>query len=154
MLVAWMPVAAQAGDSVKSRDVFQQEIALTRAALETQRKVVMIHSLQLSAEEEAAFWPVYNDYRAAMQKVGDQRVAVITDYADAYRNDAVDDKQAARLLDRYLKVLQKHIRVKRDFVRKFKKALPARKVARFYQIDNRLDLLLNLQLAKGVPLVE
>lgn len=154
LLAAWVPVVAQAGDSLKSHDVFKQEIELTRAALETQRKAVIAQSLQLFAEEESAFWSVYNDYRAEMQKVGNQHVAVITDYADAYRNNSVSDKQAAKLLDRYLKVMQNRIKVKKAFVRKFKKVLPAKKVARFYQIDNRLDLLLNLQIAEGVPLVE
>ena len=153
LLVTWVPVAAQAGDSLKSQDVFQQEIELTRAALEAQRKAVIIEALQLTAEE-GDFWSVYNDYRTEMQKVGNQRVAVITDYADAYRNDSLSDKEAAKLLDRYLKVMQNHIKVKKAFVRKFKKVLPAKKVARFYQVDNRLDLLLNLQIAKGVPLVE
>jgi len=153
LLAGLIPFAAQAGDSLKSQDVFQQEIELTRAALEAQRKAVIIEALQLTAEE-GDFWSVYNDYRTEMQKVGNQRVAVITDYADAYRNDSLSDKEAAKLLDRYLKVMQNHIKVKKAFVRKFKKVLPAKKVARFYQVDNRLDLLLNLQIAKGVPLVE
>jgi len=46
------------------------------------------------------------------------------------------------------------VKVKRDFVRKFKKVLSAKKTARFYQLDHRIDLILNLQVAGGVPLVE
>ena len=146
--------SAHAGDDWKSNSVFKQEISLTRAALETQRKAVIIQSVQLTAEEDSAFWPVYNDYRTAMQKVGDKRVAVIGDYADAYRNSALSDKAAGKLLDRYMNVLQDQIKVKKKFVHKFKKVLSAKKVARFYQVDNRLDLLLNMQIANGVPLVE
>ncbi len=146
--------AHAAEDGLKANNVFKQEITLTRAALETQRKAVIVQNIQLSAEESSAFWSVYNDYRAEMQKIGDKRVAVITDYADAYRNNALSDKAAEKLLNRYLNVLQDQIKVKKKFVSKFKKVMPAKRVARFYQVDNRLDLLLNMQIAKGVPLVE
>jgi len=146
--------SAYAGDALKSNDVLQQEITLTRAALETQRKAVILQNIQLTTEEDSVFWPVYNHYRTEMQKVGDKRVAVIGDYADAYRNNALSDKAAAKLLDRYLNVLQDQVKVKKKFVRKFKKVLPAIKVARLYQVDNRLDLLVNMQIASGVPLME
>jgi len=146
--------SAHAEDGWKSNDVFNQEIMLTRAAVETQRKAVIIQNIHLSAEEDAAFWTVYNDYRKDMQKNGDKRVEVITDYADAYRNGNLSDKAAGKLLDNYLNVLQNQIKIKKKYVHKFKKVLPVKKVALFYQIDNRLDILLNMQIANGVPLIE
>lgn len=112
------------------------------------------HNLQLSDEEAAAFWPVYNDYRARMRKVTDELVRIITDYADAWRHHSLSDKQAIKLVDRYLNVLQNRITVKKSFVHKFKKALPPKKVARFYQVDHRLDMLVDMAIAKGVPLAE
>ena len=154
-LIAWMALpqwALASGDLALS--MYQQEIALTRAALETQRKAVIIQALELNNATEAdAFWRVYNAYRADMAKVGDRRVKVIADYADRYRADNIDDKFAAQLLDRYLGVLQDQVKVKKRFVSKFKRVLPAKQVARFYQIDHRLDLLLNMQIADGVPLM-
>lgn len=156
LLVAGLAPAsyAVAGEEPKSIQFFQQEIELTIASLETQRKVLIEHNLQLSDEEAAAFWPVYNDYRARMRKVTDELVRIITDYADAWRHHSLSDKQAIKLVDRYLNVLQNRIKVKKSFVHKFKKALPPKKVARFYQVDHRLDMLVDMAIAKGVPLAE
>ena len=146
--------SAYAADEIKSIDLYKQEIELTRAELATQRKAVVAQNMKLSEEEASNFWPVYNAYRDKMKKVNDRRVEVITDYADRYNDHSLNDKNATKLVDRYLKALQDQVKVKKSFVKKFKKVLTARKVARFYQIDNRLDQLLNLQIAKGVPLVE
>jgi len=154
MVMPLFGLSAHAEESVKSSDIFKQEIALTRASMEAQRKAVVIEGLQLSEENSAVFWPVYNDYREDMQKVIDKRVSVIADYADAYAHGSLSDKGAIKLMERYLKSLESALKVKKSFVRKFKKVLSGKDVARFYQIDHRLDLLVNLQIANGVPLVE
>lgn len=146
--------SAYAADEIKSIDLYAQEIELTRAALAIQRKAVIVQNMNLSEEETSGFWPVYNAYRDKIKEVNDERIKVITEYADSHFDDSLNDKNAIKLVDRYLNALQKQVKVKRSFVKKFKKVLTPRKVARFYQLDNRLDQLLNLQIAKGVPLVE
>jgi hypothetical protein len=144
---------AYAADGIKSMDVAKQEIQLTIAAVEAQRKSVIAQNLFLS-NEESGFWGVYNDYRAEMRKVVDLRVGVVTDYADAFRNNSLSDKTAAKLLDRSLAVQEKRVKVKRSFVKKFKKVLSAKNVARFYQLDNRVDLLVQMQVSSGIPLAQ
>lgn len=144
---------AYAADGIKTMDVAKQEIQLVVAAVETQRKSVIAQNLYLS-NEESGFWAVYNEYRAEMRKVIDLRAGVITDYADAYRNNSLSDKVAAKLLDRSLAVQEKRVKVKKRFVKKFKKVLSAKNVARFYQIDNRVDLLVQMQASSAIPLVE
>ncbi len=153
MMGAISSLPAYAADGIKTMDVAKQEIQLTIAAVEAQRKSVIAQNLYLS-DKESGFWAVYNDYRAAMRKVIDLRAGVITDYADAYRNNALSDKIAGKLLDRSLAVQEKRIKLKKSFVKKFKKVLSAKNVARFYQIDNRVDLLINMQLSSGIPLAE
>lgn len=153
MMGAISSLPAYAADGIKTMDVAKQEIELTIAAVEAQRKSVIAQNLYLS-EKESGFWAVYNEYRAEMRKVADLRVGVITDYADAYRNNSLSDKAAAKLLDRSLAVQEKKLKVKKSFVKKFKKVLSAKNVARFYQIDNRVDLLVDMQLSSGIPLAE
>ena len=145
--------SAQAEDRAVSKEqLYQQEIDLTRAALEAQRKSLIAGEMLLG-DEAAAFWPVYNDYRAQMRKINDRMVGVITEYAAAYRNDDVTDKQADSLLRRYMKALEDRIKLKQRFIRKFSKVLPKKKVVRFYQLDHRLDLLVQSQIAGSVPLM-
>ncbi len=153
MMGAISSLPAYAADGIKTMDVAKQEIQLTIAAVEAQRKSVIAQNLYLS-EKESGFWAVYNEYRAEMRKVADLRAGVITDYADAYRNNSLSDKIAIKLIDRSLAVQEKRVKIKKRFVKKFKKVLSAKNVARFYQIDNRVDLLVQMQTSSGIPLVE
>jgi hypothetical protein len=89
-----------------------------------------------------------------MRGVGDLRIGVITDYADAYRNNSLSDKLAGELLDRSLAVQEKKLKIKKRFVRQFEKVLSAKNVTRFYQIDHRVDLLVDMQVSSGIPLAE
>jgi hypothetical protein len=134
-------------------DVAKQELQLVIAAVEIQRKSIIAQNLYLS-EKESGFWAVYNEYRAEMRKAADIQLGVVTDYADAYRNNSLSDKAATKLIDRFLSVQERRVKIKKRFVRKFKKVLSAKNVARFYQIDNRVDLLVQMQISGGIPLVE
>ncbi len=142
---------AVASGNADTMEMLQQEIELTVAALEMQRKAVIAANLSLS-DKEQAFWPVYNAYREAMRKVIDQRIAIIGEYLHAVEQPITDERQAARLLDRYLRVLAGRIDIKKRFRSQFMKVLPATKVLRFYQLDNRFDLLVNMEIARSVPL--
>ncbi len=142
---------AIAAGSSDTMEMLQQEVELTVAALEMQRKAVIAANMQLS-DKEQSFWPVYNAYRDAMRKVIDQRIDVISEYLHAVEQQTLDEHQAGRLLDRYLRVLAGRIDVKKRFRNQFLKILPATKVVRFYQLDNRFDLLVNMELARSVPL--
>jgi hypothetical protein len=153
MMGAISSLPAYAGDGIKAMDVAKQEIELTVAAVEAQRKSVIAHNLYLS-EKESGFWAVYNEYRTEMRGVADLRIGVITDYADAYRNNSLSDKLAGKLLDRSLAVQEKKLKIKKRFIRQFKKVLSAKNVTRFYQIDHRLDLLVDMQVSSGIPLAE
>jgi hypothetical protein len=151
MMGAMTSLPAYATDGIKTMDLAKQEIQLTIAAVEIQRKSVVAQNLYLS-DKESGFWAVYNEYRAEMRKVIDLRAGVITDYADAILNDSLSDKTATNILDRHLAVEEKRVKVKKRFVNKFKKVLSAKNVARFYQIDNRVDLLVQMQLSSSIPL--
>lgn len=153
LLMGAIPMSVNADDGIKSHDLLEQEIQLTRAILEADRKSLVSQSLQLSYEA-TAFWKVYNDYRAKMIKVNKRRTEIVTDYADALRNNNLSDKDAIKLLTRSLNVEQDQVKVKKAFVNKFKKVLPAKLVGRFYQVDRRLDLLVSAKIAQAVPLME
>jgi len=158
MAIAWLalslPGAVLADDTPDEGSLHQQEIAMTRAALEAQAKIVIAKNLMLSDDEAPGFWQVYADYRRAMTRVGDEEVAIIQDYARAYRTNTLTDALARKLLERSIKAQQQALKIKKSYIRKFNKVIPARKVARFYQIEHRIELLVDMQMAQGIPLVE
>jgi hypothetical protein len=122
-----------------------------RTLVQTERKMVMSQALELTATESNAFWPVYDRYMADMKKVGDLRVKVITDYAANYDN--LTDKTAEQLIKDSLKFQEDTINLRKSYLGKFRKTLPATKLARFYQVENKMDAITNFALARQIPLV-
>lgn len=132
----------------------RDQIELTRWSIQSERKAAVENNLQLSEQEGKAFWPLYDDYRAAMSKVGERTVKLITDYADAYTQNSLTNEQALRMLNDYVSIETDKLKVKKRYLKRFENVLPPKKLARFFQIDNKMDAFINAAIAKEVPLVE
>lgn len=122
-----------------------------RTIIQTERKMIVSQGLTLTPEESDAFWPVYDKYAADLKSAGDLRVKVITDYAANYDN--LSDEAARQLIADYMKFQEKTLKVRKQYLGKFRKVLPETKLARFYQIENKLDAISNFALARQIPLV-
>jgi hypothetical protein len=122
-----------------------------RRVYATDRQALVAANLQLSETEGAAFWPLYRQYRAEMERLGDGLVKLVLEYADAYPN--VPEDRAQRLLKDYAALEQNVANLRASYLKKFARVIPAAKALRFAQVENRLDLDLRVQLASQVPLV-
>ena len=127
------------------------DVELIRSVVQTERKAVVAKNMQLTEAESEAFWPVYNEYEQSMRKVNDKRVEVLRRLAAEYQT--LTDEQAEALLKESFDFQQERVKVRRSFVKKFAKALPGKRVARFYQIDGKIDSIIDFDLARTVPLV-
>jgi hypothetical protein len=143
---AQVPVRAAEGDSGLAATV-----EAARSYTEAQRREIVKRNLDLGRDESAAFWKVYRDYREAMAKIADQRVKIIAEYAQQYRSMTSD--VARSLLEGYLSTEEQVLKVKRQYLSKFRKGLPETKVARYYQIENKMDAQVAAELAMQIPLV-
>ena len=128
------------------------DIALTRAQIQTERQEILAKAMNFTEEEALAFWPAYRDYRVDMARLGDRFVKVITEFTSANAN--LTDEQANRLLDEYLDIKAKEVSVKKKHVAAFRKILSPAKVTRFFQLENKLDAVVNFELAATVPLTK
>ena len=126
------------------------DIELTRAHIQTERQAIIADAMKLTDDESLVFWPAYRDYRVEMARLGDRLVKVITEFVSA--DAALSDEQATRLLDEYLDIKAKDVSVKKKYVGVFRKLLPAPKVTRFFQLENKLDAVVNFDLAATIPL--
>lgn len=131
---------------------FTNEIEAMRTVVQTERKILVIREMVLTREEAENFWPLYDEYMAERKTVGDRRVKVITDYAASYPN--MDEATAKKLLDESVKYREQDLKLKKKYIRKFRKILPEVKVARFFQLDNKLDAAIEYDLAAEIPLME
>ncbi len=126
------------------------EIELLRSVAQTERQAIVAQAMILTDQESAAFWPLYGEYRTEVGRISDQLVKVITDYAA--QRDTLTDDQAKTLVNDHIRFEQDLLSLRKKYVRKFGKAMPMTKVARFYQIENKLDILQKMGLASQIPL--
>lgn len=115
------------------------------------RKALVAVNLQLTDEEATKFWPLYDRYREAMNEPGDRLVRVIQDYSANF-SDLSNDK-ALQLTRNYLAIENDRVGIRRAYLEKFSEFLPGRKVARLYQIENKMDAVIRFDLASHIPVI-
>ena len=125
-------------------------IEMVRSVSRLERKVVITDQLAMTNDESAAFWPVYNAYAAEIKAIDDRLAQLILDYAERYEN--LPDELARTLVDDYLEIESDRLNVRQKYVRKFDDVLAPRKLARFIQVENKLNVLTQLYLADEIPL--
>ncbi len=140
-----------AGLASASAQVPRDAAETIRADLQAERKAVIAEGMNFTPEESDAFWPIYRKYRAEVDKATDRLVELIFEYGDLYPN--VPDRNARELLNQYAKVEANLLKIKQKYLKKFAKVLPAAKVFRFAQLDNRFDLGIRVGLATAIPML-
>jgi hypothetical protein len=136
---------------VTAKPLTDGDIRLLRSNIQLDKNDIIAHTMQFTASEAAAFWPVYRDYARDQQAVGDKRVQLIKDYAMNF--DSMNDDKATDMAQRMMKIDDENLHLRQDYWPKFTKALGAKRAAKFYQVDNRLTLIINVQLAAEIPLI-
>ena len=111
-------------------------------------------NMNLTEQEAAAFWPVYESYQKEWDGMNGRIKDTVKRYADAYNAGAVADDTAKKLLDEALAIEAAELDLKKSYLPKFGKVLPAAKVARYYQIENKIRSAVRADLASGIPLVQ
>lgn len=126
------------------------DIATARAQNQAARQSIIGAAMRLTEDESLAFWPAYRDYRVDMARLGDRLVKVVTEFVAS--DAALNDEQATRLLDEYLDIKAKDAAIKKRHAAAMRKLLPPAKVARFFQLENKLDAIEHFDLAQQIPL--
>ena len=124
---------------------------LTKEAVMANKKLLISANMDLSEEEKSAFWPVYDEYQKIIVKLNLRTIALIEVYAKSF--DSMSDEKAGKLLDEFLSIEEDTLALKQKFIPKFEKVLPKRKVARYYQIEEKLKAIVNFELVNKIPLV-
>ncbi|MBV8145221.1 MAG: hypothetical protein JO184_09465 [Gammaproteobacteria bacterium] len=148
------PAAAFPADKPVVNEKFadlEPAIQMLRQDVGRDRREIVKANMLLTNSEAARFWPLYDEYRAEMTKIGDRRVKLITDYA-ANRN-SMSEEEGARILNEALDIDKQKNDVRGDYIKKFQKQLSARTTARFFQIDQKLDAAVDASLAARIPLI-
>jgi Spy/CpxP family protein refolding chaperone len=143
LLVCILGLIAPAGAQNSQK---QLDIAAARA----QRKATVGANMNLTSDEAAKFWPVYDAYEGKMDRIEDRHVRELKDFAAKYQS--FTDVDAAKKLDEVMAIQQARLDVQREFVPRFRAVISQVKVTRFYQIDNKIQALIQCDIAQLVPL--
>jgi hypothetical protein len=128
------------------------EEELVKSTLQTGKKAIIVDNMGFTEDESKAFWPVYDEFQQAKQKLNERTIKVLKDYIDGY--ETLTNEKAEALLREYMAIEKERTELKVAFLPKFTKILPAKKVVRYYQIENKLEAIVKYELAKEVPLVK
>ena len=126
------------------------DIAVTRQQIQTDRQAIVAQNLPLTDAQATKFWPMYQEYRIAVGKLADQRISLLMTPTAA---DTATDKEINDALNKWVQLGGQYAKLQGDWIKKFQPVLGAKGTVRFYQIETRLDLIVQASLASQIPLV-
>jgi hypothetical protein len=150
--VAQTSSASGQSDAAKQRAEVDRLVELVRKDVRADKADIVAKTMNLDASQAAAFWPVYKQYETEAKTLGDERLAVIQDLAEHF--DTLNDENAKGLMARSFVIEEKKVALRKKYADEMLKVLPAKVVARFFQVDTRLDNLISLKVSSEIPLVD
>jgi hypothetical protein len=151
--LAWLSLSAEpASIYAAAEGVSESDFELMRSDIRTKKAAMIADRMKFTDQEAAAFWPVYRKYEADLAAINDKKVAIMKDYIS--RHQSLNDAQAKQLVEDVFDVDQKTLDLRRKCFAELEKALPAKTIVRWLQLERRLQLLVDAQLAKDLPGIE
>jgi len=125
-------------------------IELLRKDVRSQKKQIIAENMDLSDAEAEKFWPIYDRYAAELSRIYDTKLALLNDYAENYTS--MTGEQAENYIRKRADVEESIMQLRLKYMPAFRKVLSGRETALFYQLDWRLGLAIDVELAQ-VPLI-
>jgi len=126
---------------------------ILREKVKADKKFVVAANMELTEAEAKKFWPVYDAYQKDLEVLNKRTSAMIKSYADAWNSKSMDNAKAKKLTADFLAIQADEVKLMKSYVPKLDKVLPATKVARYLQIENKIRTIAKYELAGKVPLV-
>lgn len=136
---------------VHAKPLTENDIKLLRQDLQSSKDKIITDTMVFTPAETASFWPIYREYAREQHALADKRLRLITEYAQNL--DKMGDTTAMGLTERLFQIEDDTQALRKKYFPKFVQALGAKRAAKFYQVDNRLTMMTNVQLASEIPLI-
>jgi len=145
------PTSAQAPTPSQQQEL-DKDVHLLRQDIRAKKKKLIAANLQLTADQATKFWPVYDQYTADLVKINNAKYDLIKEYAQNW--GTMTDDQALSMLKRSLDVDAQVNQLRQRYVPIFNKVVPGKTTATFFQLDRRIQSMIDLQLGSQLPLVQ
>jgi hypothetical protein len=153
-LVSLLALAAPSQAFGQDGTLDNPQLENARALIQETQEALIRNDLRLTAEEEEGFWPLWEEYRAATLPTRDRYVLLIAEYLRRYDAGTLDDDYAGKVLADYFEIRIGLLETRESYVDRFADVLPMLKVARLYQLENKLMADVDAELALLVPLFD
>jgi hypothetical protein len=143
-----LPSICHAQDQVNQTATLASSIEVVRADTAADRVTIITQTMNLSDKDAAVFWPIYRKYEYERSTLDDRRAAVIKDYALKYPN--LNDADAKSMATQMFDCESRLAELKKRYYKKFNAVLPALTVSKFFQVDHRLDVLMDMRVESSI----
>ncbi len=141
-------LAGYASDTFAQQE--RDQIELMLAQIRTNRQAIVTENLDLTAAESDVFWPLYRQFQNDRAAMVDRTMKMLTEFRDNF--DVLSEEQAKALVDEYFKIQKEELRLNEKYLREFRKILSQKKTLRYFQIENKLDAIIDYDLSQVIPL--
>jgi len=140
--------------SVWAQGMTADTMEALKEKVKSDKKLVVSANMNLTDAEAKGFWPVYESYQKDLGAINQRTAKLIMSYADAYNSNTLDDAKAKSLVNEAIAIEESEVALKKSYIPKLEKVLPAKKVAVYYQIENKIRALVRYELAGQIPLAK
>jgi hypothetical protein len=137
--------------SILAQDV-DSYIELLKSDIKTDRKVIITETMQFTQQQSEKFWPIYNEFEHEMGKLSSKRIANIKDFAANY--DSLSDKKADELIKNSFNFQKERLSLNEKYYKKFAEALTPIVAAKYMQVENQIQLIIDISIAANLPFAE
>ena len=137
------------GFAQEQEPTIDSTIAVVRANIRAGRTAMITTGMNFSEKDGAAFWPIYQQYDYERSRVNDRRAAVVKEYTQKYPN--LTDAEAKAMAEQMMDCESRLAELKKKYYKKFNRVLPALTVTKFFQLEHRIDLMMDMQIEAALP---
>ena len=137
-----------------AQDKPADNMQILRDKVRADKKLLVATNMGLTESEATGFWPIYEQYQKDLQRINRRLANLVESYAADFRNKSLTDDKAKKLIDESVGIELAEANLKSEYAPKLSKVLPAKKVARYLQIENKIRAVVKYDLASGVPPVQ
>lgn len=155
VITAWILAFTLVSTPVRAEeatDKSSSNMEILREKIKADKKLVVAANMNLTDAEAKAFWPIYQEYQTKQAKINERISKLIVEYAQNY--ESMTNEIAKKLMKESMVVEKERLALKESLMPKLQKVLPAIKAARYYQIENKIQAVVQYILADSIPLVE
>jgi hypothetical protein len=148
VLAVSMLMIAFAGTAQSNKD----DLQILQATFGKEKAELVKAYMAIPAEQDAAFWSLYDQYEEARRALGRDKLALIEEYAAAY--ETLDDKKAAELWNKRMKIGESYSKMQKKYYDSFTKLIGGRQAAKLFQLEDYLENIIRLYIQESIPFID